>query len=251
MIVSLPMYDRPETAACNDALWNAMRAALGDGPETLTRDGNLWDHWRSPDLLLSQTCGYPYRARLHGHVTLVASPVLDLPSCPPGYYHSVFVARADDPRTHPEAFATARLAYNDGLSQSGWAAPQNWAAARGFSFTTPVHTGAHRASAMAVAEGRADIAALDVLSWHLMQAHDPFTTGLRVLAHTDPTPALPYITALGRDADALRDALEAAIMALPAAARATLGLKGVTYIAAEDYLAPPNPAPPPPLTPPN
>jgi ABC-type phosphate/phosphonate transport system substrate-binding protein len=251
MIASLPMYDRPETAAANDALWQGIRAALGQGPDKLTRDGDLWDHWLSPDLLLSQTCGYPYRARLHGQVTLVGSPVLDLPDCPPGHYYSVFVARADDPRAEPQEFATARLAYNDALSQSGWAAPQNWAAARGFAFTNPIRSGAHRASALAVAEGHADIAALDALSWHLMQAYDPFTAGLRVLTHTDPTPALPFITALGRDADALRAALESAILALPADLRATLGLKGVTFIPAAVYLAVPNPAPPPLPAPPN
>lgn len=251
MIASLPMYDRPETAAANDALWQGLRAALGEGPEHLTRDGDVWDHWLSPDLLLSQTCGYPYRARLHGHVTLVGSPVLDLPDCPPGLYYSVFVARADDPRADPQEFATARLAYNDALSQSGWAAPQTWAAARGFAFSNPIHTGAHRASGMAVADGRADIAALDALSWRLMQAHDPFTAGLRVLTHTDPTPALPYITALGRDAGAVRAALESAILALPDDTRATLGIKGVTHIPAADYLALPNPAPPPLPTPPN
>jgi ABC-type phosphate/phosphonate transport system substrate-binding protein len=102
-----------------------------------------------------------------------------------------------------------------------------------------------------VAEGHADIAALDALSWHLMQAYDPFTAGLRVLTHTDPTPALPFITALGRDADALRAALESAILALPADLRATLGLKGVTFITAAVYLAVPNPAPPPLPAPPN
>lgn len=251
MIASLPMYDRPETAAAHDALWQGIRAILGKGPMRLTRDGDLWDHWLNPNLLLSQTCGYPYRARLHGHVTLVGSPVLDLPDCPPGFYHSVFVARADDPRARPEDFATARLAFNDALSQSGWAAPQNWAAARGFAFTNPIRTGAHRASALAVAEGRADIAALDALSWHLMQAYDPFTAGLRVLGHTEPTPALPYITARQFEAAALRAALEEAFRSLPKAVRKTLGVKGITYIAAEDYLALPNPAPPPLHTPPN
>ncbi|MGX0976408.1 ABC-type phosphate/phosphonate transport system substrate-binding protein [Roseovarius sp. MBR-51] len=251
MIASLPMYDRPETAAANDALWQGVHAALGHGPDTLDRDGEVWTHWLSPDLLLSQTCGYPYRARLHGRVTLVGSPVLDLPDCPPGLYYSVLVARADDPRERPEDFATARLAYNDALSQSGWAAPQNWAAARGFAFGNPVHTGAHRASAMAVAEGRADIAALDALSWQFMQAYDQFPKHLRVLGRTDPTPALPYITALGRDAEQLHAALKDAINALPASLRTTLGLTGVTHIPAEDYLALPNPASPPAPQPPN
>ena len=246
MIASLPMYDRPETAAANDRLWQAVRSHLGYGPEHLTRGGDVWDHWQSADLVLSQTCGYPYRARLHGRVTLVGSPVLDLPDCSPGHYHSVLVARRDDPRATPQDYSTARFAYNEALSQSGWAAPQNWAAARGFAFSNPIRTGAHRASALAVAEGRADIAALDALSWHIMRQHDAFAKDLRVLGHTDPTPALPYITALGRDAAALREAMHRAIAGLCAADRATLGLTGIILVPAEDYLATPNPAPPPP-----
>ncbi len=246
MIASLPMYDRPETATANDRLWQAVRDHLGFGPERLKRDGDLWDHWHDRELLLSQTCGYPYRTRLHGRVTLVASPVLDLPDCPPGYYYSVLVARADDPRAVPQDYANARFAYNEALSQSGWAAPQTWAAARGFAFSDPLRTGAHRASALAVAEGRADIAALDALSWRIMQQHDAFVANLRVLDHTDPTPALPYITALDRDPATLRQALQTAIAGLCPKDRTTLGLTGLVGIPAQDYLTTPNPAPPPP-----
>ena len=31
MIASLPMYDRPETAAANDRLWQGVRERLGQG----------------------------------------------------------------------------------------------------------------------------------------------------------------------------------------------------------------------------
>ncbi|WP_294607620.1 phosphate/phosphite/phosphonate ABC transporter substrate-binding protein [uncultured Roseovarius sp.] len=246
MIASLPMYDRPETAEANDRLWQGVRAELGYGPDHLIRGAAPWDHWQSPDLLLSQTCGYPYRARLHGSVTLVGTPVLELPDCPPGHYYSVFVVRRDDPRTTPDGFADARLAYNEALSQSGWAAPQTYAMTHGFSFSNPVQTGAHRASARAVAENRADIAALDALSWQMMQRHDPFAAELRELARTKATPALPYITAPGRDPAPIFAALGAAIAGLSLTDRATLGLRGLTTIAAEAYLAQPNPAPPPP-----
>lgn len=245
MIASLPMYDRPETVAANDRLWAEIRATLEDGPDRLTRDCDLWAQWQSPDLLLSQTCGYPYRARLHGQVALVGTAVHDLPDCPPGYYYSVLVARADDSRALPQDYARARFAYNEALSQSGWAAPQTWAAQRGFAFSNPVRTGAHRASARAVAEGRADIAALDAVTWQIMCRHDTFAAGLRVLARTDPTPALPYITARHRDPAALRDALRHAVATLGAEDRAALCLAGLTVIPAQDYLATPNPAPPP------
>jgi len=246
MIAALPMYDRPETAAANDRLWQGMRSALGHGPARLTRGGDLWDIWQSPELLLAQTCGYPFRARLHPHVQLVGTPVLALSDTPPGHYHSALVVRADDPRDTPEAFATARFAYNEALSQSGWAAPQNWATARGFSFANAVKTGAHRASAMAVAEGRADIAAIDALSWDILCSHDRFTDDLRVLARTEPTPALPYITAQANAPAPLFDALQTAIAGLSQPDRATLGITGLIRLPATEYLAVPNPLSPPP-----
>ncbi|WP_101065417.1 phosphate/phosphite/phosphonate ABC transporter substrate-binding protein [Roseovarius salinarum] len=244
MIASLPMYDRPETAAANDRLWRGIRSALGDGPVALTRAADPWEVWQHPDLLVSQTCGYPYRARLHGKVALVGAPVLDLPGCPAGHYYSVLVARADDPRADPADFAAAGLAYNEALSQSGWAAPQNMARAHGYAFTPGPCTGSHRASAQAVAEGGADIAALDALSWRLMRRHDAFAAALRVVAHTPPTPALPYIAGPAQDPAVILAALDRAVTALPAEDRDTLGLRGVMPLPATRYTAIPNPPPP-------
>jgi len=244
MIASLPMYDRPETAAANDRLWQGVRTRLGEGPEHLVRAGDPWEHWQSPDLLLSQTCGLPFRSGLHDKVNLVGTPVCDLPDCPPGRYYSVFVARRADPRAGPADFADAVLAYNEALSQSGWAAPQGWAAERGVAFGRVLRTGAHANSARAVAEGRADIAALDALSWRLMARSDRFAQDLRVIGRTDPTPALPWITAATRDPAPIRAALSAALAALSAADRDTLGMSGLVEIATEEYLAQPIPAPP-------
>jgi len=244
VIASLPMYDRPETAAVNDRLWQGVRERLGQGPAHLTRGGDLWAEWQSPDLILSQTCGLPYRARLHDRVHLVATPIHDLPDCPEGQYYSVFVVRADDPRTRPQDFAGAVLAYNEPLSQSGWAAPQAFAAADGFAFGPTLRTGAHRLSARAVAEGRADIAAIDALTWVLITRHDGFARGLRVIGRTDPTPALPFITAMTRDPAPIRAALSEAVAALSVADRHTLGLLGVTILTPEAYRALPIPAPP-------
>lgn len=244
MIASLPMYDRPETAAANDRLWQGVRDRLGQGPARLMRGGDLWAQWTDPELVLSQTCGLPYRARLHDRVRLVATPVLDLPDCPEGRYYSVFVVRADAPRAHPRDFADAVLAYNEPLSQSGWAAPLAFAAAHGFAFGPTRRTGAHRLSAQAVADGRADIAAIDALTWALIARHDRFAGALRVIGRTDPTPALPFITAMTRDPAPIRAALSEAVAALSAADRATLGLRGVTVLPPEAYRALPIPAPP-------
>lgn len=248
MIASLGMYDRAETAAANDRLWALLRDALRArgiaAPETLTRgEAAYWPAWERPDLVFSQTCGFPFRARLHDKVTLVASPDYGLPDCPPGYYNSVFVARDDDPRSLPD-FRTARFAYNEALSQSGWAAPQNHAAAMGFHFPPSLASGGHRLSARAVAEGRADLAALDALTWAMVQRWDSFAARLREVGRTAPTPALPYIAARGAEAEATHAALVEAVAALSAADRDLLSLRGITRIAPACYLAIPTPPTP-------
>lgn len=244
MIAALPMYDRPETADANDRLWQAIRARLGLGPDHLTRERDLWEIWQAPDLLLAQTCGYPYRARLHGHVTLVGTPDYGLPDCPPGYYCSVLVARADDPRQTLGDFDGASFAYNEALSQSGWAAPAAHMAAHGLSFGRLLETGAHRASARAVAEGHADLAALDAVTWALIQRHDSFAHELRAIDRTTPTPGLPLITARGTDPAPLFAATAAAIADLSPGDRDTLLLRGLVAIPAAAYLALPIPAAP-------
>ena len=48
MIGALPMYDRIEVASANDRFWAAIHEALGYGPDTLTRDRDVWDIWQSP-----------------------------------------------------------------------------------------------------------------------------------------------------------------------------------------------------------
>lgn len=249
MIASLGMYDFGAASAANDRLWSLIRDGLRqrgiDAPEALTHGaGAYWDAWQSPDLILSQTCGYPFRARLHDRVTYVGTPDYGVEGCAPGQYRSVFVVRADDPRQTLAEFDGARFAFNEPLSQSGWAAPQTQAAKLGLHLPPVVQTGAHRLSAQAVAEGRADIAALDAVTFALMQAADPVFAHLRVVGMTDPTPGLPLITASGRDPEPIFAVVAEAIAALPADDRTTLRLKGIVRVPVTDYLAVPNPPAP-------
>ena len=228
------MYDRPETEAANDRLWSLIRDALGYGPTRLTRDGD--PHWTDPGLLLSQTCSLPYRTVLKGKVTLVATPVHML-DCPPGHYYSVLVARRDDDRCTLAEFNGAHLAANGRDSQSGWAAIGAEAWKENVSFQGITITGAHRESARAVAHGRADLAAIDAVSWQLISRWDGFADDLVVFGQTSPAPALPYITALGTDPDPIRQALGRAIEALTASDRETLCISGIAQLDPEDYFA--------------
>lgn len=250
MIASLGMYDASPLQKANDRLWALVRAGLDArgiaAPQVLTRgEGAYWPAWQDPDLVLSQTCGLPYRSRLHGKVTLIGAPDHGLAGVPRGHYRSVLVVRADDPREGLAAYAQAPMAFNDDLSQSGWAAPANMAADLGLRLSPRLRTGSHRASAAAVAAGRADLAALDAVTWAMMQEDgEPSVAALRVLAETPPTPALPYIAAAGADGAAIFAALDAAIAALDPDDRDALHLRGLVALPAEAWLAVPIPPPP-------
>jgi ABC-type phosphate/phosphonate transport system substrate-binding protein len=248
MIASLPMYDWPQVRPATDRLWALIRDNLRDAgqtaPDALDRTTAPWDCWLNPALTLSQTCGMPYRTRLHGQVTMVGTPDFALPDASPGHYYSQLVVRADAPGELAD-FVTGRLAFNALDSQSGWAAPQNHVAAFGARFCHVLQTGAHRDSARAVAEGRADIAAIDAVTWRLYTAHFPQESArLRVLGHTHPTPGLPLITAVGRDPAPIFAAISAAFAALAPQDRAALGLFGLASIPADAYLSVPTPPAP-------
>ena len=243
MIASLPMYHRSETRAAHGRMWDLIRKHLGYGPSQLTYGIEGIEHWLDPNLLISQTCGMPYRLYLHGKVRLVGAPVWDLDHERDGYYHSVIIARKDSAIESLMDCIGRRLAVNMGISQSGWAAPQNMAMEHGFSFTDVLETGAHVASARAVAEGAADIAALDIVTWMLIGTHDKsFSHDLKVVCRTPSTPALPYITSMAQEADAIFEATKSAIRDLSDTDRDTLKLRGITRISAEDYLSVPSPA---------
>ncbi|MFN3722893.1 MAG: phosphate/phosphite/phosphonate ABC transporter substrate-binding protein [Paracoccaceae bacterium] len=249
MIASLGMYDTGDAAPANDALWclirDRLRARGVAAPDALTRGANAyWSAWESPDLLVSQTCGLPFRSSLQGRVSLVGTPNYGVEGCVPGYYRSVLIARADDPRATEAAFCTARLAVNDALSQSGWAAVWQHFQQLGLALPAAVLTGGHRASALAVAEGRADFAAIDAVTWDLLTRHEAFAGGLRVFATTTPTPGLPLITAQPVLADTLFTAVEDAILALSEAQKHTLCLRGLVRIPADAYLSLPIPPAP-------
>lgn len=244
MTAMLGMYDLPALRAANGTFWAAIREHLREGPETLDRERDFWDIWYDPQMVFSQTCGMPFRTKLHGKVTLVGTPDYGLPDCPPGYYYSTFVARADDLRPL-EDLVSGTFAYNEPLSQSGWAAPTTHLQSMGLELGPLLLSGGHALSAQAVAEGRADLAALDALTWVLFTEHDPeLAQKLRVVARTEPTPTLPYITALSRDPAPIAAAVRAAIDELDDETRQLLHIRGLIDIPAEVYLAVPTPPSP-------
>lgn len=241
MIAALPMYDRPETAGALDRLWAGVRDLLRDrghpAPDHLTRGRDPWAVWEDPDLVLGQTCGLPYRTRLHDRVALLGGGDWSLPDTPPGHYHSVIVMRAGE---GPSADGL-RLAINGRDSQSGWAAALHWADGAGLRLGERVETGAHVASAAAVADGQADVAAIDAVTWRgIVRFDEGLASRLSVVDRTRPTPGLPFIAGPRADAAAVRIALSGAIATLAAWDRETLGLRAFAPLDPADYLAQPS-----------
>ena len=87
-----------------------------------------------------------------------------------------------------------------------------------------------------MAEGHADIAALDALTWAMLQNEPPdLYRALKVIDHTAPTPGLPYITAARRDPAPIARAVDQAITALDQNDRDILHLNALIRIPAQAY----------------
>ena len=247
-VATLPMYDLPELEAANDEIWAALAARLQaagvDGvPQTLARGGSLASLWADPQLLLAQTCGYPLIKGEIGPIQLVATPAYHAPGCEGPFHRSVVVVRADHAAASLADMRGTACALNDPSSNTGMNLLRSEVArlARGRAFFERiVVTGSHAASAEAVAEGTADLAALDVVTFAQLTRHRPqLMRRLKPLAWTTRSPGLPLITSVHTDRatlQALRDGLDE-IARDPAlrSARAELMLDGFHRLSKAHY----------------
>ncbi len=242
-LASLPMYDLPEAAGATEELWRGLaahlrRAGIDDVPDSLMRHPPLPEHWLSPDLLFSQTCGFPLRHALKGRARLVATPHYAVPGCEGPGYCSLILVRAGSRFRSLADLRECRAAFNGRDSQSGYNAFRSAIAPlarEGRFFAEVVETGSHAASLEAVADGRADVAAVDCVSLALIGRYRPPVVGeVREVGRTLSAPGLPYITSMDAGEDRLhrlRAGLQDAMVdpAL-AAARQALLLDGVSLL---------------------
>ncbi len=203
---SLPMYALPEMAAANDALWAAIRAGLAaEGlPAALAPPPMALPEAIAPETLFSQMCGYPLRRLYQGQYRLLGTPLYDLLGCGwfdegvPGHRSFIVVAREAKARAI-EDLRGSRFAVNGYDSNSGMNLPRRLfaplAEGRAF-FADVIVTGGHVRSMEAVSAGGADAAAIDCVTYGFCAIHRPeLIAGLRILAETPASPAIPFITA--------------------------------------------------------
>ena len=216
---SLGMYDHAAVRQANDALWAAIAIRLRAGgvarvPDRLDRSAPLAAIWNDPELLLAQTCGYPFMTGGRPRPLYVATLCYDAPGCDGPFHRSRIVVRADDRADSLAAFRNRPAAVNDFASNTGMnlfrAAIAPHAQGSSF-FQTVIETGSHAESARLVAAGRADIAAIDCVSHAHLERFEPrMMRSLRTLDWSEASPGLPMVTghaSSARDIGLIRQAL--------------------------------------------
>ena len=192
---------------------------------------NSFPLWKNEDLFFSQGCGQEWYEvpEFQEHLEVLGAPVYTAcQSCPPGFYQSAIITRKDIEGAirMPADFSGGllqpqhaslgglvgmRLAINSWLSYSGFVGISNAVSIRCDNaedkacesgcerkniFLQPevLVTGCHRQSVAAIRKGEADVASIDLTSWHIIQKLYPEETqGLVVIGHTDGCLAPPVL----------------------------------------------------------
>ncbi|POR48828.1 ABC-type phosphate/phosphonate transport system substrate-binding protein [Paraburkholderia eburnea] len=251
-IAALPMYN---VTPQHDALWRALLRdtldafAQAGGPREVDLPAafphDLLTLWRRPDLLLSQTCGFPYRMLgVANAVHLLATPAFDVEGCEGAFYRSVLVVSArawDAGAVSLAACRGLRAACNGPDSHSGMNALRHAVAPHahdGRFFSSIEWVGSHLNALRALGAGEAEVAAIDCVTLaYVRDALPELLDDIRTIGVSAAAPGLPFIasrTVPEQHAALLRDALDAACAADAQRAR-TLRLRGFVRLAAADY----------------
>ena len=251
LAVRLPMYDWPEirahTRALEAALQDAIVGALDLDAEKIMPwpdRTDLTTAWLQPDLLLSQTCGFPLVHALKGRVRLLGSPIYAAPGCDGPYYCSHLIVRRHSGFNNLKELRGKRAVFNGPDSQSGMNAFRRSVAdeAGGRAFFSKVTcSGSHLKSMSLVAENQADVASIDAVCWHLACRELPeLSIRLRPIARTELAPGLPLVTSLNfspRESALIAGAVADVLTSSETAkSRERLGIRGFSELSDEDYL---------------
>ncbi|RON53007.1 phosphate/phosphite/phosphonate ABC transporter substrate-binding protein [Pseudomonas frederiksbergensis] len=240
-LAELLMYIAPEPIRLANERWlTRILERLGSTRQSAV-GLSLPQLWLSPDLLLTQTCGYPLMTLLRDQVRVVGRPRYELPDSNGGNHCSLLLCRADDPRRSLPAFLGSRGVINDEGSNSGMNLLRHRLAPLhrdGQFFANVGISGGHRESLRWLREDLADLAAIDSVTFAYLARHaEEEVAGLRVVARSAFSPTLPYITvasATDEQVEALRRVMNETLKELPEVAE-VLGLQEVLPATESDY----------------
>jgi ABC-type phosphate/phosphonate transport system substrate-binding protein len=205
-------------------------------------------HLREPGLWFGHTCGYPLMMQLKDYVSPFCVPLFDVPGTDgPGtdrkFYSSRIIVAADSDIDSIEASRGCVAVMNNPDSNSGMNVLRHAVAEVSDSeqfFASVVTSGGHLHSLEAVANGSADIAAIDCVSYQLIADWRPeLCADIRIIGDSVKTCGLPLVMAHAEfaniDTGEMIDALNRALAQCDNVVRDTLHLDGFASVHLDDY----------------
>lgn len=246
---SLPMYSLPELEGTITKWWHGVahhmrEAGVANIPDVLTIPDDRIQHWLDPDLLFSQTCGYPLTHILADKVTVIATPIYDAPGCEGADYSSMVIIPENLNVNNLSDLAGLDVAINGWDSHSGFnifrAMVAEVAEPGERFFLRTLVTDSHARSIAAVRNKEAQCAAVDAVTLAMIGKHQPESLdGIRVLCQSPMAPGLPYITSRKVSDEELQKLQTGLFAALADSDLVPLAedllIKGATLAGPEDY----------------
>ncbi len=194
-----------------------------------------------PEVVFTQTCGYPLQTIYAGQAALLAHPLYAAPGCEDACHTAVLVVRQDSRFETLEDLRGAVFALNSLHSNSGMNLPRRLIAPRardGRFFGEVVMTGGHGPSMTRVADAGVDAASIDCLTYAAYADHRPEVAAqLRVLAYTPASPSIPFVTSI-ETPPATRTALTRALFRLAETSRHEPVLRALRIVGMAPALQP-------------
>ena len=173
LTASLPMYNLPEMRAVNARFWEALgrlliEAGVRDVPEKLTFERLPVPERIGPEVLFSQTCGYPLETIFTGQAVRLGTPCYAAPGCNGPTHCGLFIVPAGSTARELRDLRGGVLLINNRHSNSGMNLPRralaDIAGGRAF-FSEVIETGSHPGNLDRIARGEADATAVDNVTY--------------------------------------------------------------------------------------
>ncbi len=202
---SLPMYNLPEMRAANAAFWAALRGVLVEAglaglPGALAVERPPVPERIGPEVVFSQTCGYPLETIFKGQAIKLGTPCYAVDGCAGPTHCGVFVVPATSPARRLADLKGKTFLFNSRRSNSGMNLPRRalaeLAQGRPF-FGQVIETGSHPSNLDRIARAEADATVVDNVTYAFWARHRPDAAArTRILAPTPPSPAIPFVTSI-------------------------------------------------------
>jgi ABC-type phosphate/phosphonate transport system substrate-binding protein len=205
LTASLPMYNLPEMQPANARFWETLRgllleAGLRDVPERLQFDRVPVPDRIGPEVLFTQTCGFPLETIFAGQTVRLGAPCYDAPGCDGPTHRALFVVPAASPARTLADLRGSVFLLNSPVSNSGMNLPRRALAEIACGdpfFREVIETGGHPASLDLLLRGQGDVASIDCVTYAFWSHYRPEAVArLRVIAGSPISPSIPFVTAV-------------------------------------------------------